>query len=322
MKKILVTAIMLCSSFFAANAQFEASEQKAFSFRHLDFGISAGTTGLGFDLALPFHEQFRVRAGFSFIPRFDKTVNFGIDGSGQYEDESFFLDNFNKITENISDLTGLNIKNNVDMIATSSFNNGHLLVDFYPIKKNAFKVTAGFYWGRSKIASACNSTEDMSTLLGASMYNKLYEKVENYEPIFGDPAQGTDIYLDPELEMTILDIGRLGFHVGDRVEDGKAYMMEPDENSTVKVNVFANSFKPYLGVGYGGKLTNKPNAPMLEFDAGMLFWGGSPRIITHEGVDLARDVENIGGKVGRYVNFMKAIKVYPVLNLRLSFNLF
>lgn len=322
MKNILVTAIMLCSSFFAANAQFEASEQKAFSFRHLDFGISAGTTGLGFDLALPFHEQFRVRAGFSFIPRFDKTVNFGIDGSGQYEDESFFLDNFNKITENISDLTGLNIKNNVDMIATSSFNNGHLLVDFYPIKKNAFKVTAGFYWGRSKIASACNSTEDMSTLLGASMYNKLYEKVENYEPIFGDPEQGNDIYLDPELEMTILDIGRLGFHVGDRVEDGKAYMMEPDENSTVKVNVFANSFKPYLGVGYGGKLTNKPNAPMLEFDAGALFWGGSPRIITHEGVDLARDVENIGGKVGRYVNFMKAIKVYPVLNLRLSFNLF
>ena len=60
----------------------------------------------------------------------------------------------------------------------------------------------------------------------------------------------------------------------------------------------------------------------MEFDAGMLFWGGSPRIMTHDGVDLARDVRDVGGKVGRYVNFMKAIKVYPVLNLRIFFRMF
>lgn len=297
-----------------ANAQYFTGDKP---FKHLDFGVSAGTTGLGFDLALPIYDRFRVRAGFSFVPKFDKTINFGIDGTGDYEDKEQFLDKFEQISNKISDLTSLKVENNVDMIGTPSFCNGSMLVDFYPIKKNAFRVTAGFYWGKSKIASACNSAEDMSTLLGATMYNQFYEKIENGEPVIGD-----DIYLSPELEEKFLEIGRIGFHVGDRVDDGTPYMMEPGVDSTVKVDVYANSFKPYLGVGYGGKLSKKSYAPSLEFDAGMLFWGGTPEIITHDGTNLAKDVVNVGGKVGRYVNAIKAVKVYPVLNLRLSFPLF
>ena len=313
MKRIILTFVLLCS-LCTAEAQYLSGNKP---FEHLDFGVSAGTAGLGFDLALPIYDRFRVRAGFSFVPQFDKKINFGIDATEQYEDEELFTERFNQIANKISDLTSLKIKDNVDMIGTPSFYNGSLLVDFYPIKKNAFRVTAGFYWGKSKIASSCNSAEDMSTLLGVSMYNLFYEKIENGEPIIGD-----DIYLSPELEMKFLEIGRLGFHVGDRVDDGTPYMMVPDEESTIKVDVFANSFKPYLGVGYGGKLSKKSNAASLEFDAGMLFWGGTPKIITHDGTDLAKDVVNIGGKVGRYVNAVKAIKVYPVLNVRLSFPLY
>jgi len=36
------------------------------------------------------------------------------------------------------------------------------------------------------------------------------------------------------------------------------------------------------------------------------------------GVNLAKDISNIPGKVGDYVKFFKAFKVYPVLELRLS----
>ena len=313
MKKIILTFVLACS-LCVANAQYFSGEKP---FKHLDFGVSAGTTGLGFDLSLPIYDRFRVRAGFSFVPQFDKKINFGIDATEQYEDEELFTDRFNQIANKISDLTSLKIKDNVDMIGTPSFYNGSMLVDFYPIKKNAFRVTAGFYWGKSRIASSCNSAEDMSTLLGVSMYNLFYGRIENGEPLIGD-----DIYLSPELEMKFLEIGRLGFHVGDKVDDGTPYMMEPGEDSTIKVDVFVNSFKPYLGVGYGGQLSKKANAPSLEFDAGMLFWGGTPDIITHDGTNLAKDVVNIGGKVGRYVNTMKAIRVYPVLNLRLSFPLF
>ena len=35
-------------------------------------------------------------------------------------------------------------------------------------------------------------------------------------------------------------------------------------------------------------------------------------------VDLAKDVRNIGGKVGDYVDVLKAFKVYPVINVRIS----
>ena len=75
-------------------------------------------------------------------------------------------------------------------------------------------------------------------------------------------------------------------------------------------------------MGYGGKLTEKNDGMKIELDAGLMFWGGTPEIITHDGTDLAKDVENIGGKVGRYVRYVKALKVYPVINLKVSFRLF
>ena len=36
------------------------------------------------------------------------------------------------------------------------------------------------------------------------------------------------------------------------------------------------------------------------------------------GVDLAKDVKNVPGKVGDYVKFFKVVKAYPVLELRLT----
>lgn len=98
--------------------------------------------------------------------------------------------------------------------------------------------------------------------------------------------------------------------------------MEPDENNMVSCKIKANSFRPYLGFGYGGRLSKRSDRNWVSFDCGAMFWGGTPKIITHEGVDLARDVTNIGGKVGRYVDFFKAFKVYPVLEVRFTHRIF
>ncbi len=54
-----------------------------------------------------------------------------------------------------------------------------------------------------------------------------------------------------------------------------------------------NNFRPYLGFGYGGKLSNRSDRNWISFDCGAMFVGGTPRIITHDGVDLAKDVKNI-----------------------------
>ena len=54
----------------------------------------------------------------------------------------------------------------------------------------------------------------------------------------------------------------------------------------------------------------------------MMFWGGTPKILTHDGTDLANDVDHVRGKVGDYVKIIKAFKVYPVLSLRLTRKIF
>ena len=302
MKKFILLFATLIAAFSTTSAQ------KVKAFEHLDIGVTLGTTGVGIDVATPISEQFRVRAGFSFVPEFDVKMNFGMNGVNGSD--------FNSMADKFAELTGLAIDDNIDMIGQPNIYNGNLLVDFFPIKNVNFHITAGFYCGSSKIASACNTVEDMATLVSASMFNNIYEKVEAGEPIFGD------VYLTPELEEKILENGRMGVHLGDRVDTGEPYIMEPDENSTVKVDIFVNSFKPYLGVGYGGKLAKNNDCVRIAFDAGVMFWGGAPKMVTHDGVDLVRDVENVGGKVGEYVSIAKAIQVYPVLNLKISFRVF
>ena len=115
--------------------------------------------------------------------------------------------------------------------------------------------------------------------------------------------------------------GRMGVHIAD-YKDGTPYRLEPDENNMVKAQIRVNKFRPYLGFGYGGALSKKDDTYSLSFDCGMMFWGGTPKILTHDGTDLANDVDHVRGKVGDYVKIIKAFKVYPVLSLRLTRKIF
>lgn len=132
----------------------------------------------------------------------------------------------------------------------------------------------------------------------------------------------------------IYNYGAMGIHVGDYKEDvvdeqgnvvhkkGDPYMMVPNNESMVKADWIVDRFRPYLGFGYSGRLAKNDDRWKIGFDCGAMFWGGTPRIITHEGVDLCSDVEDISGDVGRKVRFFKQFKAYPVLNLRITRRLF
>ena len=119
------------------------------------------------------------------------------------------------------------------------------------------------------------------------------------------------------------EAGELILHKANDPDDplhkvGDPYLMQPDENSMVKARIRVNSFRPYLGFGYGGRLLKKDDRYHVHFECGALFWGGTPAIITHDGTNLSKDVERISGKVGDYVDFFSSFKVYPVLSLRLT----
>ena len=62
-----------------SNAQFsEENKVKSQAFKHLDFGVTAGTTGIGFDLTTPICNFAQVRAGFSYMPKIKPTMHFGV----------------------------------------------------------------------------------------------------------------------------------------------------------------------------------------------------------------------------------------------------
>ena len=319
-------------------------------FSHLDLSLTGGTTGIGIDVSTNITEWMRLRAGFDAMPRFEQDVHFSIASM----DESGNLSkNFNMLNEKLKTFTGYEVSDYVDMTCKPTFYNFKFLLDFHPFKRNQsflknVSFTAGFYWGSSEIGRAVNTIEGAQTLNGMMIYNHLYNVALSGEPLVVMQVEDwvthekvdQPIYLDDNICAKLIEVGRLGAHLGNYVDqyltdaDGnvlldkngemrkKPYMMEPDRDGTVRARVKANSFKPYLGIGYGGRLLKNNDRYHISADLGLLFWGGKPSIITHDGVDLARDVENIGGKVGDYVDFISGLRVYPVLNFRFSYTIF
>ena len=110
-------------------------------------------------------------------------------------------------------------------------------------------------------------------------------------------------------------------NIGKR-DDGTLYKLEPDEDSMVKAKMKANSFRPYIGFGYGNSMMNNDNKYNVSFDCGLLFWGGVPDVITHDGTNLTKGFKEVYGKVGRYVDIVEKFEIFPVVNLRIAYRIF
>lgn len=340
---------------FLPSAKAQVGNSKLGLFNHLDAAISTGSTGVGVDVTAPVGDYLALRAGFDFMPHFEMKMKFDIQMGDRKESKYDAAGNrvetkLDRMSKMMHDITGYQVDDQVDMIGEPSFYNFKLLVDVFPMKKNKhWHITAGCYWGPSTIARTYNTTEDMPSLLAVGLYNNIYDKVKAGEPITN--YRGTEISISNEtFTNALLSSGRMGIHVGDWKHNvvqtaderyspswmpddaipegaivyrkGTPYMMEPDENGMVKATMKVNRFRPYLGFGYGGRLLKNDNRYQIGFDCGVMFWGGSPSIVTHDGTDLMNDVENIGGKVGDYVDLARKFKVYPVVSLRIARSLF
>lgn len=316
---------------------------------HLSVGVIAGTTGVGVDFSMPVGNYVQLRTGFETMPRLSVNVNFPVQGMVK-EDGVWQSTSLNTMTNLMTSFTGYEAKDNVDMTCRPIYYNFKFLVDVYPFKNKKWHLTAGFYYGNSKIGEAFNRTEDMPTLFAVGMYNNIYSKVVDDPYYFYDNPLYSDIYLAPDmiekLNSAFESYGRLGVYVGDYSHDiqkkdengelmfdeagnpilehekGDPYLMEPDKNSMVKAHVKVNRFKPYIGFGYGSDWRNSSNGWGVSFDAGLMFWGGEPSVVTWDGTDLVNDLDNVRGKVGTYVDIIKTFKVFPVINVRFTKRIF
>ncbi len=289
-------------------------QQSKFSkaFDRLDLSVSAGSTGIGFELSTPIHKDIKLRAGYSFMPKFSKVMTFDVEGRRPNGE----ITSFDKMANLYQELFGIEADGKVDMVGKPTFNNFNILVDFHPFKRKNWHLTTGLYLGAKEIGHAYNKTEEMPSLLVVSMYNNMYDKILDDQPLYDD------IYLDPEIGEKILNYGRMGIYVGE-FKNGETYMMEPDKNSMVKVRMKTKTcVRPYVGFGYGGRLVKGNDKCYVSFDCGAMYWGGVPEVLTHDGVDLTRDLSKIRGQVDDYVRLAKKFPVYPVLNFKISYKIF
>lgn len=319
-----------------------AAEAQQQIFNHLDFGITLGTTGIGVDLATPVTEWARLRTGFSYMPRMEVPMTFGVQVG---DDPETSQSKFDKLSGLLSSFTNYEAKSEVEMIGRPNFWNWNVMVDVFPLKHNRhWHVTAGFSLGPSKVAEAYNRTESMPSLMAVGIYNNMYDKLHGKTirelaqvKLFEVPGLedfGTDLNMLKALQEKFDQYGRMGIHMGNykkNIEDeegniihakGDPYIMEPNEDSMVRAEMKVNSFKPYLGIGYDGLLNKKNKDLTVGFDAGIMLWGGTPSLTTHDGTDMIHDVDNIPGKVGDYVSAIEKFKVFPLINLRIAYKLF
>lgn len=298
-------------------------------FNSIELAANIGTTGLGLEVASPMTEWTKLRVGFDCMPRFMMPMYFDMNS---YVDGKV-SDKFDRIQDMMYRMSGMTIDQEVKMESKFTMTTFKLLVDVYPFKNNKhWHFTAGFFVGGNSMGKTLNAITEMPSLLALNMYDRLYngvtsddfyDKAINDENFLADltgltALQGT--YLDPrvvdQLQEKMESFGRLGVHVGD-YKDGTPYLMMPDKDGTVSAKAKVNRFRPYLGFGYGGSLSNDGKW-QASFDAGVQFWGGAPKVTTHDGTVL-NDLVDLGGKVGTYMRLMKALPVYPTIDFRISY---
>ncbi len=343
MKKIVkIFAIFIVSLPLTSNAQTETGIKGILEdmkrdqvFSTVEVAANIGTTGLGLEVASPITKWTKLRVGVDFMPKFTIPMTFGLDSylDGQINDK------FDRIQDLMYEMSGMSIDKEIVMESKPTMTTFRMLVDVYPFRNKHWHLTAGFFVGGNSVGTSINKMQEMPSLLTLNMYNRFYNNYRNIptetkeafqEYVIDNPINLPILgeqYIDPDMESpefeafysyisSFQSYGELGIHVGDH-KDGTPYMMTPDKDGTVSAKAFVNRFRPYLGFGYGGALS-KDGKWQASFDAGVQFWGGAPKVTTHDGTVL-NDLVNLKGKVENYLNLMKAFPVYPTIDFRISY---
>ena len=127
MRRIFQLLGLVAAMLLATNAH--AQDKKLFN--HLAIGAEVGTTGWGFEAAMPLTHYVTFRTGFTTLPRFN--VNFDID------------------------YTTKGVERNVDVKGRVHMSDYKLLADIYPFKHSSFHVTGGFYAGLPDLGTVHNT---------------------------------------------------------------------------------------------------------------------------------------------------------------------
>lgn len=170
-------------------------------FNHLDFGITAGTGGFGFDFSSPVSKWARIRVGGEFRPLKHYNPSFGMEVAENLS-KTISSERFDKLASMMEEFTGYKPSDKIKMEGDLGLNQFKFLVDVYPFKNNKhWHFTAGFYYGTNMLIEAKNSAESMNTLTAVSIYNNMYRRaLANKNPISTSSIDASGIKMDSYID--------------------------------------------------------------------------------------------------------------------------
>lgn len=212
---------------------------------HLSVSLEAGGTGFGFEVATTLHPKFALRTGFTMFI-FSKTEEGHINSyNNDYDDFNDFIKDMPEVQKILKE-KGLptsigQADKYVPLKNELRYYNGKILVDYYPIEKRRFRVTAGLYFGNSSFLriSGQYPYELLQSIRILNQYlptdKRLRPIVENVDGIFCNEKMG------------------------------------PGPSGKVECTYKINPVKPYIGIGGGRSVPNKRIG--INFDIGLLMEG-------------------------------------------------
>ena len=301
MKKLLFVCSLVLLGMQSVSAQGDFK---------LGAGVGVGTTGVAIDVSATYGNYLGARFGVDIMPKIK--VNKGIDLKTEDANKqistmtSEINDLNNQLREygleevDLSRYPGANLPNKMDVQGKLNNTTWHFLIDVYPFGgKSSFHATVGAYFGPSEVVS-------------------VYNKEPNFlQPVvaYNEAIIHADQYPDVQAAVNRYNLKMIGAELGD-------YFLTPNpaDNGNVEAMAKVNSFRPYLGIGFGRAV---PKGRVgCQFDLGVQFWG-KPEITVPTYNKTAKtyqmekiDADRAGDDAGKVLKTISKISVYPVLNFR------
>lgn len=296
---------------------------------HVGVGVGVGLTGIVIDASATINPWLGARFGVDIMPvptlktEFDLGIEDKTNGTSISEMSKYIDDLNTKIDAYNADVaaslipgpalekvdkTALpsgELPNELDVEGKLSNTLLHFLVDVYPFgKKSSFHLTAGAYFGPSKIIKINNG--EPGFLKPINQWNNA---------IIGANENPTSLLYTQVVQPNNLQM--IGAELGD-------YFITPNpaDQGNVAASIKVSGFRPYVGLGFGRAV---PKGRLgCQFDLGVQFWD-SPKIYAPNYDKLTKtynsetliEEKNADSDAGGIIKIISKVSVYPVLNFRI-----
>lgn len=152
-KFLLISLLALCT--------LTVKAQENNLLKHWAVGISAGTTGVGFDVATTLNQHLQFRGVFNFFPKVSANSDLEISGMPDIPE-------------------GYTVPDDIKVEGKLNMNSADLLLDVFPSKRSSFHFTLGLSCGFGKgIAELYNLSgqEDLRQIYEYNQRGDIYKKV-------------------------------------------------------------------------------------------------------------------------------------------------